>query len=201
MNLDAQFEITSELSAVVTRADGSVEDLGIISKSPAPEELPVWKRTLAKLRDALPVLIGVASVAYSITHPHHAGAPMLGLVTNVGAQTIANNFLASPTVALSAMKWADCGTGTTAEAVTQTALVSAAGTSRQAGTQSNPSSNQYGLSATISFTSTLAITEMGIFSASTSGSMFDRRVFSAINVGNGDSITFNYTCTVNSGGS
>jgi hypothetical protein len=55
--------------------------------------------------------------------------------------------------------------------------------------------------ATFNFTSTLAITEWGLFSASTSGTLWDRRTFSAINVANGDSIQFTYTLTVPAGGS
>jgi hypothetical protein len=54
--------------------------------------------------------------------------------------------------------------------------------------------------ATISFTSTLAITEHGISNNATfaSGTLLDRSVFTAINVVNGDSIQFTYVLTVNS---
>lgn len=52
--------------------------------------------------------------------------------------------------------------------------------------------------ATISFTSTLAITEHGVFNSSGgSGVLMDRSVFSAINVVNGDSIEFTYVLTIN----
>ncbi len=125
-----------------------------------------------------------------------------GLVTTAGVTYMATDFtagLASPRI--SAFNYHDCGTGTTAAAISDTALGSAAGTSRVAGTQSNPSAGQYRTVATISFTSALAITEWGLFSASTSGTLWDRRVFSAINVASGDSIQFTYTLTVNAGGS
>lgn len=95
----------------------------------------------------------------------------------------------------------DCGTGTTAEANTQTALVTPFGGSRVAGTQVDGGSGAtvtYTSVATIPFTSTLAITEHGLFNASSSGTMMDRSVFSAINVVNGDSIQFTYVLTVNS---
>jgi hypothetical protein len=46
------------------------------------------------------------------------------------------------------------------------------------------------------------VTEHGIFSqaATGGGTLWDRSVFSAINVVSGDSIQFTYTCTVSSGG-
>jgi hypothetical protein len=98
-----------------------------------------------------------------------------------------------------------------------TALTTAAGTARVSGTQSNPSSNQYRSVGTIAFTSTLAISEWGLFSASSSGTLWDRRWFNSgqspqttataaltsnsIGVNNGDSISFTYTLTVTAGGS
>jgi len=125
-----------------------------------------------------------------------------GLVTNAGVGYMATDFtagLASPRI--SAFNYHDCGTGTTAAAVTDTALQTPAGTARVAGTQSSPTSGQYKTVVTVSFTSSLAITEWGLFSASTSGTLWDHRVFAAINVNNGDSIQFTYQLTINAGGS
>jgi len=99
-----------------------------------------------------------------------------------------------------------------------TALVTDSGVSRVAGTQTWPSSvNQYRSVATMSFTSSLAIVEWGLFSASSSSTLWDRRWFNTagapvttasaaltagpINVNNGDSIQFTYTLTINAGGS
>ncbi len=92
------------------------------------------------------------------------------------------------------------GTGTTAEAASQTALVTDSGISRAAGTPTNPSAGLYRSVGTQSYTSALAITEHGLFSASSSGTMLDRTVFSAVNVVSGDSIQFTYTLTISSGG-
>lgn len=97
-------------------------------------------------------------------------------------------------------KYHDCGTGTTAEANTQTALVTAYGGSRATGTQvagGTGTAPTYTSVGTVNFTSTLAITEHGLFNASTSGTMMDRSVFTAINVANGDSIQFTYVLTIN----
>lgn len=97
-------------------------------------------------------------------------------------------------------KYHDCGTGSTAESNTQTALVTPFGGSRVSGTQVSggvSTARTYASVATISFTSTLAIVEHAVFNASTSGTMMDRSLFSAINVVSGDSIQFTYTLTIN----
>ena len=96
-----------------------------------------------------------------------------------------------------------CGTGTTAEASGDTALVAEATaiTDRAAGTKTQPAANQIRTVATLSFTGAGAITEHGLFSSVTegAGTLWDRTVFAAINVADGDSIEFTYTCTFQSG--
>lgn len=100
----------------------------------------------------------------------------------------------------SLMNFHDSGTGVTAEAVGDTALGTPAGPARVSGTKSQPSANQARTIATIAYTATLAITEHGIFSASSGVTLWDRTVFAAINVVNTDSIQFTYTLTINAGG-
>ena len=94
----------------------------------------------------------------------------------------------------------DAGTGTNAENVSNTALQTPWGGARVSGTASNPAANQYRSVATITFNNTFAIVEHGLFNASSSGTLWDRTVFSAINVVNTDAIQFTYTLTINSGG-
>ena len=129
--------------------------------------------------------------------------PVVGLVVTGGANFLATDFASGQaTPRISAMNFHDSGTGTTAATSTDSGLQTQAGpATRATGTQSNPVTNQYKSIGTISYTSTLAITEWGIFSAATGGTMWDRRVFSAINVVNTDQIQFTYTLTVNAGGS
>lgn len=101
-----------------------------------------------------------------------------------------------------------CGTGTNAEAVGDTALQTESTTAlnpdntRATGTESQPAANQLRTIGTLTFDNTAAITEHGIFSqaATGGGTLWDRTVFSAINVVSADSIQFTYTCTVSSGG-
>lgn len=150
----ADVNVRSSLSAQVVRADGTTEDLGVLSRR---------------------------------------------VVTTAGVNWLATAF--TNTVEPETLNFHDCGTGTTAEAVGQTGLITPFGGARVAGTQSTPGSvNIYRTVATISFTGTFAITEHGIFTASTSGTLFDRSVFSAINVANGDSVQFTYELTLPSGG-
>ena len=103
------------------------------------------------------------------------------------------------TTEISNMNFHGNGTGAVAEAVGDTALGTEVET-RAAGTKSQPAANQLRTIGTIAITATRAITEHGTFSASTVGTLWDRSVFTAINVVNGDSIQYTYTCTVNSGG-
>jgi len=125
----------------------------------------------------------------------------LGLITTAGMTYLAAE-LAGGTGYVNLFKYHDCGTGTTAAAIGDTALQTPAGTARVSGTGSTPgSTNVFQSVATISFTSSLAITEWGLFSASSSGTLLDHRVFSAINVNSGDSIQFTYQLTCTAGGS
>jgi hypothetical protein len=91
------------------------------------------------------------------------------------------------------------GTGAVAEAVGDTALGAEVET-RTSGTQSEPAANQYRSVATIAATAGRVITEHGILTASSVGVLFDRSVFAAINLANGDSIQFTYTVTYTAGG-
>lgn len=109
---------------------------------------------------------------------------------------------------LTTMNFHGCGTGTNAEAAGDTALQTESTTvlnpdsTRATGTRSQPAANQYRSVGTLTFDGSAAVTEHGILSqaATGGGTLWDRSVFSAINVANGDSIQFTYTCTVSSGG-
>lgn len=110
---------------------------------------------------------------------------------------------------ISTMNFHGLGTGTTAENANQTALVTESTTAlnpnstRATGTRSQPSANIYRSVGTLTFDTDAAVTEHGLFSqeATGGGTMWDRSVFSAINVvgANGDSIQSTYSVTVTSG--
>jgi len=97
-------------------------------------------------------------------------------------------------------KYHDSGTGSTAEAIGQTGLITPTGDARVTGSQSGATSKTYVTVATLPYTTTLAIVEHGIFSASSTGTLWDRSLFSAVNVVNGDSIQFTYNLSLSDGG-
>ena len=97
-------------------------------------------------------------------------------------------------------KYHDGGVGTTAAAVGDTTIETTDGESRATGTQTEASATVYQSVGTISYTTTKAVTEHGLFNDATTGTLMDRTVFSAINVVSGDSIQFTYSLTVAAGG-
>lgn len=107
----------------------------------------------------------------------------------------------------SLFKYHGVGTGTTAEASGDTALVTESTTAlnpdstRATGSQSS-STNTYTTVGTNTFDASAAITEHGIFSqaATGGGTLLDRSVFSAINVVSGDSLQTTYVLTLSAGG-
>lgn len=94
------------------------------------------------------------------------------------------------------IKYVGWGTGTNAATATDTGLQTASGDeSRSTGTQTlqltSTANDTYQVVATITCaTNNKAITEVGIFDSSTTGNMYLRAGFSAINVTVGDSIQF-----------
>lgn len=127
------------------------------------------------------------------------------VVTTAGVNFIVDAF--QNLVELEAMKYHGVGTGTTAEAAGDTALVTESTTvlnpdsTRATGTTiEGASGNIYRTVGTPTFDGAAAITEHGIFNqAATGGTLLDRSVFSAINVVSGDSIQFTFDLTLTAG--
>ena len=127
----------------------------------------------------------------------------LGLISTRVVTTAGVNYLVDAfqnTTELENFKYHGMGTGNTAEAAGDTALVTEV-ESRVAGTQlEGASGNIYKTVATITATGARAIVEHGLFSASTAGTLWDRSVFAVINLATSDAITFTYECTFPAGG-
>lgn len=98
--------------------------------------------------------------------------------------------------ATAAMGWIAVGTGATAFAAAQTAL--AAELARQTATFSHTSGTKvFSFSTTFAAgVATGSLTEAGVFNASSSGTMLDRVVFSAIAKAAGDTLTQTFTFTM-----
>ena len=129
------------------------------------------------------------------------------VVTTVGVNFIVDAF--QNLVELENLKYHGFGTGTTAEAAGDTALVTELTTeyvtnsTRPTGTTTEgATANIYRTVATLSPDSggTLAITEHGVFSASSAGTLLDRTKFTAVNlVAGSDSLQATYELTFTSG--
>jgi hypothetical protein len=137
----------------------------------------------------------------------HLGLVSTKLVTDAGVAYIVDDWDGGANV-IDNFNYHGCGTGTTAEAQGDTALVTESTTAlnpdstRATGTKSQPAANQMRSVGTVTFDASAAITEHGIFSqaATGGGTLLDRSVFAAINVVSGDSIQFTYTLSLSAGG-
>lgn len=119
------------------------------------------------------------------------------VVTTAGVGAIVDAFQNS--FELENFKYHAAGTGTTAEAAGDTAIETEVESRATGSTTEGASANIYKTVGTVSFTASRAVTEHGVFSASSAGTLLDRSVFSAINVVNGDAIEFTYELTFPAG--
>jgi hypothetical protein len=167
-----------------------------------------WKICVAKtLR--IPTFYGAiyATVLRADGKVENYGLVSLRVVTDTGVAYVVDAFQNS--VEAENMKYHGFGTGTTAEAASQTALVTeltteySTNSTRPTGSQTEgATANVYRTVATLTPDSAVAITEHGIFSQAATGGgvMFDRSVFSAINLnGTGDSLQIQYDGSFPSG--
>lgn len=199
MRYDSGMTFESQLTGVLIHPDGSHLDLGVLGEDEV--RLANLKREYQKLKRDIPVGLGFAGFVAAVLSGHPLfGLVTVGLVTTAGANYVAADWLASSSNHLNAFRYHDSGTGTTVASVAQTALVAPAGHARVEGVQTNPAANQVRSVATVSYSSSLTITEWGLFSAATGGTMWDRKVFGGKSVTDGAKITFSYLLTVNAGG-
>lgn len=117
------------------------------------------------------------------------------LVVTVGKNFIASRMKDTTDTAMSHM---EVGTGSTAAAVGNTALETPVASSRVSLNSTTVATNSVAYVATFpAGTGTGALTEAGIFNASSSGTMLCRTVFSVINKGAADTLGITWTVTVN----
>ena len=120
------------------------------------------------------------------------------LVVTVGKNFIASSMAKTTTNSPAAMTHMEVGTGTTAAAVGDTALQTAVASSRVTLTSTTVTTNNVAYVASFpAGTGTGALTEAGIFNASSSGTLLCRTVFSVINKGAADTLGITWTVTVN----
>lgn len=116
---------------------------------------------------------------------------MAALLTKVGITKLIAALFGDTHVAPLFVAW---GTGTTAEAVTNTALETAASEDRTSGTKTkvttNTTDDTYQLVGSITATGTKTISEAGLFDAAAAGSMYVRGTFTGIALTTSDAIEF-----------
>ncbi len=116
------------------------------------------------------------------------------LVVTTGLNYIASRMKDATATAMTHMA---VGTGSTAAALGDTTLGTEVGASRTALTSTTVSTNTIQYACTFGAgVGTGALTEAGVFNASSAGTMLCRTVFSAINKAAGDSLTITWTITV-----
>lgn len=116
------------------------------------------------------------------------------LVVTSGLGYIASRMKDATATAMSHMA---VGTGSTAAALGDTTLGAEVAASRTGLTSTTVTTNQIAYACTFGAgVGTGALTEAGIFNASSAGTMLCRTVFSAVNKAAGDSLTITWTITV-----
>jgi hypothetical protein len=135
------------------------------------------------------------------------GLASMRVVTTAGVNYIVDAFQNS--TELENLKYHGIGTGSTAEAAGDTALVTESTTAlnpdstRATGsTTEGASANIYRTVGTLTADASIAVTEHGVFSASGTGTgtLLDRSVFSAVNLASADSLQSTYDFTIAAGG-
>ena len=113
--------------------------------------------------------------------------------------TVGKNFIASRmNTTTTTMSHVELGTGTTGAAVGNTALETVISGSRTALTSTTVTANAVAYVVTFAAgTGTGAVTEAGIFNASSGGTMLCRTTFSVINKAAADTLGITWTITVN----
>jgi hypothetical protein len=157
----------------------------------------IWGWLTNSAAKAFSALTGIPTMTgeLELTHIRADGQRVYyGVVARRVVTTAFVNFvtdqLQTETSVFGDFKYHDGGVGTTAENASDTAIETTDGESRATGTQTESASNAYRSVGTVSYTSTKAVTEHGLFNDSSAGTLMDRSVFSAVNVVSGDSINF-----------
>lgn len=117
------------------------------------------------------------------------------LVTNAAIAQLVGILLGDAGGAFSAVakswKYHATGTGSTAEAYTDTALVAEVGT-RVVGSQASTGPGNYRTVAVVTYTAPLTIREHGVFSAASGPTCLDRSVIAPVPVINGTQVQYDY---------
>lgn len=168
----------------------------------------LWRVTAARLL-RVPHFYGIVSarVVHADGSIDDYGVVSLRVITTAGVNAIVDAF--QSTFTLSNFKYHGFGSGTTAEAAGNTALVSefttqyAVNNTRPTGTQTEGDTiNVYKSVASFVPDANVTVAEHGLFSqaATGGGTLLDRTVFGAVSLIVGDTLQVTYECTFTAGG-
>jgi len=167
----------------------------------------LWGRSTNAAAKLFSKVTGIPTATAHLSLKHLKGNGQIVDYGIVGYRVITTAFvndmvdeLIAETATWGDYKYHDSGVGVTAPNVADTDIETTDGESRATGTQVENAPAIYESVGTIAYTTTKAITEHGLFNASTVGTLMDRHTFTAVNVVNGDSIQFTFDLTVSSGG-
>lgn len=187
-----------------------------------PAEINAWRRANLRnvfrgyWRDRAATLLGVGHFTGSLLlrvfrgdgEILDLGLASMRVMTTAGATFMRDDFNAGSTD-ISTMKYHGFGTGTGAEAVGDTTLGTELTTqynpdsTRPTGSQTTNGATVYRTVGTLTPDSggVIAITEHGVFSATSAGTLLDRSKFAAVNLdsANGDSLQATYDFTIVAG--
>lgn len=207
--MSGSIEVSSQLGIVHRRAPRA--PLAWRAHHFVTRLLPDWPRlalaTVARCC-GVPVMISRLSGVLIRANGERVNYGLLStrVVTTAGVWFLVDAWQNS--VELEIMKYHGVGTGTNAEGAGDTALQTESTTAlnpdstRATGSLAEGATgNIFRSIGTVTFDASAAITEHGIFSqaATGGGTLWDRSVFSAINVVSGDSIQFTYDVTFSAG--
>lgn len=172
-----RFRISQNLEFVLRDANGNIKQLFQLNK------LGMFLRRYFGINVPNISLFGRMANSMNISN----------LVVNAGLAGMASRLNGAG--AENAFTYIAIGTGTGAEALTDTALgteITTNGGARAAATASRVTTDVANDTAqlvlTYNFTGSFAVTESGVFNDASAGTMLARKVFSAINVASGDSL-------------
>ena len=166
-----------------------------------------WVPLIAWLARRLPGVTTMTSHLYAKVRKADGSVIDYGCLGRHTITTVGKGFVVDAwqnSVELEVMKYHGVGTGTTAAAAGDTALETESTTAlnpdstRATGSLTEASATVFQTVGTVTFDASAAITEWGLLSQAATGGgvLFDRQVFSALNMVSGDSIQFTYNLTV-----
>lgn len=137
-----------------------------------------------------------ARILHANGKPEQLGVISTKLVTDAFIELLVDELQAS-TGGIADFSYHGSGISSTAESASDTALGSEIAVSRTNGTQGEGlTPNIYSAMGTQYYDGSYAVREHGLFNAASGGTLMDRSVFAAINVGDGDGIEFTYELTI-----